>query len=803
MSTTKSKKSAQIRALVDTAARTIPPMWPLEATVAVNPFLGANTKSLDATASVFAPITGQALTMQPSWFQEKLEAGEVKDEDLSAALEACGAPSDISPADIRNRLSKLENRAPARIPTVKDLAALPLNIDLRGVMTDRVTAWAANFFDQGQALWQITDKGAAWASWRDYATNDLTPEILGLEGFCAFASRLTDDVETFIDEALDELGVSGNAAEIYLTQILFDLGGWAQLGRYRLWQAELAGSSDPIMGDLLAIGLAWEVFAYRAASSEIMLDWKRANKARERAGEAGEDFWVLGCLQFALDHAEQRRIAGLLSAPSVAQNVEARPPLQAAFCIDVRSEVFRRALESVSETTETLGFAGFFGLGIDHKSFASDVHERRLPVLLNPGLETFETGEDEISEDRAKRFRLRAVRAWGRFKLAAVSSFAFVESAGPIYVPKLLQGALGLKSGKSKNGPAPKLHPSVTLEARVDAAHSILKAMSLTQNFARLVLLCGHGASVVNNPHASALQCGACGGYSGEVNARLLAGLLNEEAVRQELSTRGIDIPADTYFVGGLHDTTSDTVTIYDDGKASSHSKDIEAAELLLTQAGKLARAERAATLPSASRSSSLLKRGRSWSQTRPEWGLAGCSAFIAAPRERTLAKDLSGRSFLHSYDWREDKDFSVLELILTAPVVVASWISLQYYGSSVAPDMFGAGNKLLHNVVGGVGVLEGNGGTLRAGLPIQSVSDGLKLRHTPVRLSVCVEAPREAISAILAKHDDVRALFDNHWLHLFAMDDNGALAHRYDGKGGWQPAFSARQAAAPEGAAA
>ena len=54
-----------------------------------------------------------------------------------------------------------------------------------------------------------------------------------------------------------------------------------------------------------------------------------------------------------------------------------------------------------------------------------------------------------------------------------------------------------------------------------------------------------------------------------------------------------------------------------------------------------------------------------------------------------------------------------MLELILTAPVVVASWISLQYYGSTVAPDVFGGGNKLLHNVTGGIGVVEGNGGAV------------------------------------------------------------------------------------------
>ena len=117
-----------------------------------------------------------------------------------------------------------------------------------------------------------------------------------------------------------------------------------------------------------------------------------------------------------------------------------------------------------------------------------------------------------------------------------------------------------------------------------------------------------------------------------------------------------------------------------------------------------------------------------------------------------------------------------MLELILTA-VVVASWISLQYYGSTVAPDVFGSGNKLLHNVTGGIGVVEGNGGVLRTGLPWQSVHDGERLMHEPLRLSILIEAPREAIAGILERHANVRALFDNRWLYLFAMDGEGRMA--------------------------
>ena len=182
--------------------------------------------------------------------------------------------------------------------------------------------------------------------------------------------------------------------------------------------------------------------------------------------------------------------------------------------------------------------------------------------------------------------------------------------------------------------------------------------------------------------------------------------------------------------------------------------------------------------MPGAS-AASLPHRALNWAEVRPEWGLAGCAAFVAAPRPATARVDLGGRAFLHSYDWRADAGFGTLELILTAPVVVASWISLQYYGSSVAPAAFGGGNKLIHNVVGGIGVVQGNGGTLRPGLPWQTVHDGVRLAHQPLRLSVLIEAPREAIADVLARHDGLRALFDNGWLHLFALHD-GRIAARY-----------------------
>ncbi|CRI67204.1 hypothetical protein THIOKS1460001 [Thiocapsa sp. KS1] len=122
----------------------------------------------------------------------------------------------------------------------------------------------------------------------------------------------------------------------------------------------------------------------------------------------------------------------------------------------------------------------------------------------------------------------------------------------------------------------------------------------------------------------------------------------------------------------------------------------------------------------------------------------------------------------------------------MTAPMVVATWINLQYYGSTVDNRRFGSGNKVLHNVVGGaIGVLEGNGGDLRTGLPMQSLHDGRRWIHEPLRLSVVLQAPETPIEEIIARHALVRELLDNGWLHLFRWDDrDGSIQRRVPGCG-------------------
>jgi hypothetical protein len=340
------------------------------------------------------------------------------------------------------------------------------------------------------------------------------------------------------------------------------------------------------------------------------------------------------------------------------------------------------------------------------------------------------------------------------FQVGAMVNAVNAASAGNVLsgdVADILEftPAVNVQGGNLKGKQFPKIkNKPVYIEGlsetdQIALAEGALKAMSLTRHFARLVMITGHSSTTINNPHRAGLDCGACGGQSGEANARLLAQILNEANIRIALKNKGINIPEDTIFLACEHDTCTDDIIIFNsDIITQTHSEEFKHLKHILAKASVDARAERALRLGS---DANIIRRSRDWSQVRPEWGLAGCTAFVVAPRYRTQHLNMSSSTFMHSYNWQTDDGFKVLELIMTAPMVVTNWINMQYYASMVDQKIWGSGNKTLHNVVGNVGVIEGNAGDIRSGLPIQSLHDGQDWQHEPLRLAVYIEAPKSA----------------------------------------------------------
>ncbi len=495
--------------------------------------------------------------------------------------------------------------------------------------------------------------------------------------------------------------------------------------------------------------------------------------------------------------------------------VQGNPVAQVFFCLDEREESMRRALEEVDPEVETFSAAGYFGVAVDYKGIDDANSAAFCPVVVKPAHSVLEQPKAEDSE-------LLESRRWRRRLLGLLMRSSFVSSR------TLMRGwistsALGLLSAVPLIGhllaprqyarlrewlnkaflPEPRteltlmrntvqsqsavtgLMTGFAAAEKIERVASVLRPAGLTGGFARLVLILGHGSTSLNNPHESAHDCGACGGRRGGPNARLFAAMANRPEVRQGLRDLGIDIPVETWFIGGYHDTCNDDVELFDlEALPATHHADLERVRESLDKARARDAQERVRRFESSPRQTNpntalrhVEERSEHLAQPRPEYGHCTNAVCVVGRRSLTRGLFMDRRAFLVSYDATQDSTDQSLSSLMAAVVPVCAGISLEYYFSFIDNDRYGCGTKLPHNVTGLVGVMDGHASDLRTGLPWQMVEI-----HEPVRILFVVETTPERMTNVIEASSSLKQLVVNRWIRVATIDpDTGGVHVRRD----------------------
>ncbi len=811
----------RLLALVEEAARSIAPLWPLSTAIAVNPLWDLRQMPFHQAVRHAQQVLGISGYPSPALLALAYATGRITVEDLEAVLD--GSRWVAAGQDERARHEPEPGTRRLRTAAERHDAAFGSHLAAR---VDRETAkWCAAY------LAGMVPNGPTegfYAAWRGVVVFDPSARSLAGKAGRKRLAGLGADPEDAILTCLDLLGIGDEDRPAELARHLARMPGWAGHAK---WRSRWAASDQPgpslHLVDYLAVRLCYEAVlvandvlppgsptghtserrparsAPHPRRTEGVAQLLDGHRARERGSVAvglpddvtrlldGLCASALANVWLAAYEGHYRDcLLGALDRPP--SGPPPRPQAQVVFCIDVRSEGLRRHLEGCGPY-ETFGFAGFFALPTRFGPWWSDEAMDLCPVLLRPTTRVTErpvTSAQASSRELAGRQAVAAAqRAFDATRKGALSQFVLAEAGGIIGGPIMIAKTLAPSWYRAVRQwahrvIAPPAATVIDLDPEAGAmsdneralyAEAALATMGLTRDFAPLVVLCGHGSTTENNPHASSLDCGACGGNRGGTSSRAAAAILNRQDTRGLLAERGITIPATTWFLAAEHDTATDTVTVLDLHLVpEDHADGVATLQFALGRAGAATAAERASLLPATEgqrRVTGPAGRAADWAQVRPEWGLARNAAFIVAPRSVSAGVDLESRCFLHSYDAAGDPEGVALETILTAPMVVAHWINAQYYFSTVDPDILSAGDKTAHNIVAGIGVVQGAGGDLRVGLPLQSLYDGDRAYHEPMRLLVVVEAPEMLLEAVIARNPVLEELFDGQWVHVAARE--------------------------------
>ena len=745
---------------IDEAAKVIGKTWPLYTFVASNPLSGYENMSFQEAVSSAKKHLNTNAFPEARLYRQAWEKGDIDSDILVSLL-------------TENGLTEPPEHYLQSIESQKKTESLNATQKV-----DRIMAkWLASFMDEGLAEWDMPFKSEGfYTAWRLLVPYDSETEPTVLKAIPKTSAEA-------LEQLLKEYSKS-DYATIFMHH-LAALPGWTGYINHRT-----ASGSDwqQVFPISLMDYLAARLWTTQKLNLQILPEVAKESIGTDLAKL--QYIWLRAWEQSWQDQLIKTLDNQLITTNSSA--VTTVPDAQMVFCIDTRSELIRRHVEA-SGNYETYGYAGFFGIAMDYESLNDGIIRKACPPIVSSAYTVSEIARTSKKEDLVAYEKKVEVSQFvdyflRRMKNMLPSAFGYVEGSGWFYglsllgrtlLPRRLYKASNRKASKMEHISQPDINKAnnedelplgIPLEEKVGIVKSAF-ALTGWKQFAPLVIFAGHGSHSANNPFGSSLDCGACAASPGRHNARMLAKLANLPEVRKALAeSHNVVIPENTLFIGAEHNTTTDDIVLFDSEVPELHRTLVQTLKTNLLKAQRTATQDRLGYKVNSV--ASAQRKANDWGETRPEWGLAKNAGFIVGPRSLTKNTNLYSRCFLHSYDWKLDAEGKALEGIMQGPLVVTQWINNHYYFSTVDNDIYGGGSKITHNITGKFGVVQGNGGDLKMGLPLQSLfgSDDA-MYHQPLRLSVMIQAPIERVSGILSRNENLKILLDNEWIYLMVMD--------------------------------
>ncbi len=727
-------------------------------------------------------IFGYKVSLSVDEFRELYKSKKIKEAVLDRTIQARKGEHSLDLWKERALSKAYDSNIQARIGQVRKHWKSDYHIDLDTIVHTNIFRIINSYLDQGIAITRFPVQHIGFLDALRTLESNSYVSFFKTKG----ARNMLFDESVTIGQLLDRLVGDEALYEQYLFDQQFAHPGWSGLvSVIENLPDSLLDKRKITLKEFITLELILEIDNLDQTFSRKWLPL--AKKAKIQATELfgptpnNELDDVLNIWQEAYEQSYYDEVLAGVHAQNNLNYVTESPIFQAFFCIDDRECSIRRYVEQVDPRCDTFGTPGHFAIDTYYQPYNGKFYTKVCPTPISPKhlikeLSPFRRETRDLHFDKQSHGLFRgwlisqSLGFWSAFKLAlnifkpslgpaSTSSFRHMDKFSSLIV-----------ENQSPNHKHDHLQIGYTIEEMTDRVEAVLKSTGLVKGFAPIVYMIGHGASSANNTHYAGYDCGACSGRPGSVNARAFSYMANHRGVRERLKLRGIDLPIETEFLGGLHDTTADEIVFYDEEKMSPenqalHVKNIATFEKALDLNAK-ERSRRFMSVDSRKDAKkvheSIRRRSVSLFEPRPELNHATNTLCLIGRRWLNRKLFLDRRAFLNSYDYKVDPDGRFLLNILNAAAPVCGGINLEYFFSRVDNEKLGAGTKLPHNVMGLIGVANGFEGDLRPGLPLQMIEV-----HDPVRLLMIVEHFPEVVMKTIKANPATYEWFINEWVSL------------------------------------